>query len=369
MFQTKKGQNHTFPLDNRTGSIYTISNVEPVRSDFEKGMHVKRPTIADVAARAGVSRSTVSYALSKKRPISDDTRQRIQLAIDELGFHPNPVAKRLASGERGRNIGFVVPLVAPEMTGLELKFIAGAASAINQADYNFILLAHADPRPENLFRFAQSGLVDGFILMEVNMRDERADILQREDIPFVLIGRCEDNTGLTYVDVDINYAMEESFNHLIGLGHQSIAYLYKDDKEYGFSVRALQSYHAVCQSYGVEPVLQPCELSPEDGESALYDLLENHPETSAAIIWSDIPTLGAVRAVQSLGRRIPQDFSIICQEHSIISDLASFVPAIIDIRAGEMAAQAAQFMIDILENRPITQPQMLFPPKLRLGEE
>lgn len=330
---------------------------------------MKRPTISDVAARAGVSRSTVSYALSKKRPISDDTRQRIQLAIDELGFRPNPVAKRLASGERGRNIGFVVPLVAPEMTGLELKFIAGAASVINQADYNFILLAHADRSPENLVRFAQSGLVDGFILMEVNMRDERVDMLQREEIPFVLIGRCEDNTGLIYVDVDIAHAMEESFSHLIGLGHQSIAYLNKDDKAYGFSVRALQAYHTVCRRYGLAPVLQPCELSPEDGEAAMHDLLENRPETSATIIWSDIPTLGAVQAVQSLGRRIPQDFSIICQEHSIISDLASFVPAIIDIRAGEMAAQAAQFMIDILETRPIAQPQMLFPPKLILGEE
>ena len=201
------------------------------------------------------------------------------------------------------------------------------------------------------------------------MRDERVDMLQREEIPFVLIGRCEDNAGLTYVDVDINHAMAESFSHLISLGHQSVAYLYKDDKAYGFSVRALEAYQAVCQRYGIAPVLQACELSPEDGEAAMYDLLENHPETSAAIIWSDIPTLGAVQAVQSLGRSIPQDFSIVCQEHSIISDLASFVPAIIDIRAGEMAAQAAQFMIDILENRPISQPQLLFPPKLRLGEK
>ena len=82
---------------------------------------MKRPTIAEVAKKAGVSRSTVSYALSNKRPISEDTRKRIQQAIDELGFRPNPVAKRLASGENGRNIGFVLPLkeTRPEMTGLE----------------------------------------------------------------------------------------------------------------------------------------------------------------------------------------------------------------------------------------------------------
>lgn len=329
---------------------------------------MKRSTIADVAARAGVTRSTVSYALSNKRPISDETRQRIQQAIDELGFRPNSVAQRLASGGSGRNIGVVLPLVAHEMTGLEMKLIAGAASVINQADYNFILLAHADRNPDNLMRFAQSGLVDGFILLEVYMHDPRVEFLQNEGIPFVLIGRCEDNTGLTYVDVDIEHGMEQSFRHLFDLGHQSIAYLYKDDNDYGFSVRALQEYRAACQRYKITPRIHPCALSPEDGEVAMNDLLAQYPDISAAVIWSDIPTIGAVQAIQASGRRIPEDFSIICQEHSIISDLASFVPGIIDIRAGEMAAQAAQLMIDLLESKPISQHQVLIPPKLKLGE-
>jgi len=329
---------------------------------------VKRPTIADVATRAGVSRSTVSYALSNKRPISEETRLRIQQAIEELGLRPNATAKRLASRERSRNIGFVLPLVTPEMTGLEMKFISGASRAINQADYTFILLAHSDRSPENLLRFAESGLVDGFILMEVYMQDDRVDMLQREGIPFVLIGRCADNTGLTYVDVDIQYALESSFAHLTASGHQAIAYLHKDDDQYGFSVRALREYHAACDRFDISPLLQSCGLSPEEGEVAMNSLLDQHPEVTAAIVWSDIPTVGAVQAIQARGRQIPNDFSIICQEHSIISNLASFVPAVIDIRADEMAAQAAQFLIDLLEDQPIEQPQLLFPPKLVLGE-
>lgn len=328
---------------------------------------MKRSTIADVAAKAGVSRSTVSYALSNKRPISDETRQRIQQAIRELGFRPNSVAQRLANGENGKNIGFVLPLVAPEMTGLEMKLIAGAASVINQADYNFILLAHAGHNPDNLMRFARSGLVDGFILLEVYMHDARVEFLQSEGIPFVLIGRCEDNTGLAYVDVDIEHGMEQSFNHLNAMGHRSIAYLYRDENDYGFSVRALREYQAACQRHNVTPRLHPCALSPEDGEATMNALLTQHPDINAAIIWSDIPTLGAVQAVQASGRRIPEDFSIICQEHSIISDLASFSPAIIDIRAGEMAAQAAQLMIDLLEEKPIFQREVLIPPNLILG--
>jgi DNA-binding LacI/PurR family transcriptional regulator len=329
---------------------------------------MKRATIADVAARAGVSRSTVSYALSEKRPISEETRQRIQQAIEELEYRPNPVAKRLSSGEKSRNIGFVLPLVMPEFTGLEMKFIAGASKVINQADYNFVLLAHSDRNPDNLIRFVQSGLVDGFILLEVHMHDTRVELLQKENVPFVLLGRCRDNTGLHYVDVEIEYGMEQAVNHLVGLGHSSIAYLHKDDPDQGNLVRALQAYNAACAHHHLSPITQTCELSPEDGRLAMNQLLDKHPEITAAIVWSDIPTVGVVESVQNYGRNVPDSFSVICQEHSIIANLTTFLPSIINIRGDEVASLAAQMMIDVLENKPINKTQILIPPKFIVAE-
>ncbi|NHZ72824.1 MAG: substrate-binding domain-containing protein, partial [Aquificales bacterium] len=257
-----------------------------------------------------------------------------------------------------------LPLLMPEITGLEMKFIAGASSVINQADYAFILLAHSDRSPENLLRFVQSGLVDGFILLEVYMHDERVHMLQREGIPFVLLGRCADNTGLHYVDVDIANGMEQSVTHLAQTRHRSIAYLYKDDPDYGFSVRALNEYESACQRHGFDIITQPCGLSPEDGEAATNMLLDHYPGVTAVIVWSDIPTVGVVDAVQKRSWRIPDDIAIICQEHSVIANLASFSPAVIDIRAAELAAQAAQMIINLLENKAITEPQILIPPKL-----
>ena len=329
---------------------------------------MKRPTIADVAARAGVSRSTVSYTLSNKRPISEETRKRVHQAIEELGFRPNSVAKRLASREKSRNIGFVLPLVTSEMTGLELKFIAGASRVSNMMDYTFILLAHSERSPEKLLSFAQSGLVDGFILMEVYMHDERVDMLRKEGVPFVLLGRCEDNSGLTYVDTDIRQTMEDCFKHLTKNGRFSIAYIYNKNDEYSFSVRALEEYHAACERYNTTPILKPSLLTPEDGEAAMNELLAQHSELDAAIIYSDIPAMGAVRAVQAQGHHVPNDFSIICQEHSIISNLESFTPVVIDIAADEMAAQAAQLMIDQLEGNTIAQSQILYPSKLIISD-
>ena len=83
---------------------------------------MKRVTIADVAAKAGVSKSTVSHALSNKRPISDFTKERIQAAIVELGYTPNPIAQKLAGGGSARTIGFALPLSLPEIDGLEIEF-------------------------------------------------------------------------------------------------------------------------------------------------------------------------------------------------------------------------------------------------------
>ena len=328
-----------------------------------------RITIADVAKRAGVSISTVSYALSNKRPIADDTKQKIQLAIQDLGYHPNQCAKRLASKEKTRNIGFVLPLEGSELTGLEMKYISGAAKAINEADYTFILLAHSDRNPENVVRFAHNGVVDGFILMEVYMQDERVGLLKQEGFPFVLLGRCADTTGLHYVDLDVAQGMEFGFNQLEGLGHGSIAYLYKDDSKSGLAVRSLQEYKTACKRQNIPILAQSCLLTAEDGEAAMNALLDKQPGINAAFVWNEISASGVARAVQGRGRRIPDDFSIICLVQSNTSNYANFAPVIIDIQAEKMATEAIHLLIALLEDRPILEPQILIPPKLILANE
>jgi len=328
---------------------------------------VKRATIADVAARAGVSKSTVSHALSGKRPISAKTRQRIQQAINELGYRPNPVAQRLATGQ-SRTIAFVFPLLSPKIAGLEMKFITGAANVINQAEYAFLLLTQLDHDSENLARFAQSGLVDGFILMQVQMHDVRVEMLKQEGIPFVLVGRCADNTGLAYVDVDIDQSMRQCVDHLTGLGHRSIAYLHQDSPDFGFMIRALDGFAAACRHHHLSPITYSCNLSPESGQAALNSLLDQHPETTAVIVWNDTAALGTVQAAQARGLKIPDDLSLICFDYSTISNLIPFKPTVLDIRGEVIAANAAQLMVNLLAGKLLEQSQVLIPPEFIVGD-
>jgi len=328
---------------------------------------MKRPTINDVANRAGVSKSTVSHALSNKRPISEKTRQRIQQTIEEIGYRPNPSAKRLASREKSKNIGFVLPVQSAGISGLEMKFIVGAAKVINKAGYTFVLLAHTDRNPENMLRFAQNGVVDGFILMEVLLQDDRVEFLKQEGIPFVMVGRCEDTTGLTYVDMDIKRAIEICFQNFAEKGHRSIAYLHKDDDQFGLAVRSIQEFHTACDRYKLKHILNPCLPTIEDGRAVMDDLFYKHPDLNAVFIWNEVSALGAVQAIKSRGFRIPEDFSIISLETTVLSNLAPFTPNLLDIRAEEVSSQAAKLLIANLEDQPVEQSQILIPPKIIMG--
>lgn len=329
---------------------------------------MKKPTIADVATQAGVSRSTVSYALSNKRSISAETRARIFEAIDSLGYKPNPNAFRLATGEKSKNIGVVIPFYRPEIATIEMEFISGAVKVISQSDYSFILIDYSERKPDKVKRFVDSRLVDGFILLEVHLHDRRVDVLKREKVPFVLVGRCADNTGLFFVDQDVHDGMEQVIGHFYRSGHRSIAYIQKNDPEFSFMVNSLDGYQKACMHYGITPVSRTCDLSPEDGRRVMEALFNECPEISAVFVWSDIPTLGIIEAVQARGLHIPKDFGVICQAHTIISSLPTFPASVLNIHAEELTANAAKILIGLIDGHPLSDSQLLIKPVLNVKE-
>ena len=300
---------------------------------------MKRVTISDVASQAGVSKSTVSHALSGKRPISPATRQRIQRAIDKLGYQPNPIAQRLAGGQT-KAIGYVFPLYAPHIAGLEMKFIVSTANEINQANYAFMLLTHPVGDVDSLRRFVTSGLVDGLILMQVRLEDPRVQLLHQARIPFVLVGRCADNRGLTYVDVDVADAMTQCLIHLTDLRHQHIAYLHQDAHDFGFMYRAQREFMAACAVKNVQAFACPSQLSYESGAQAMTSLLRQHPEVTAVIAWNNTVAWGAIDAAKANGRLIPGDLSIISFGHSSFSYPAPIPLTVVDIHPEQLAAKA-----------------------------
>jgi len=330
---------------------------------------VRRVTIADIAARAGVSKSTVSHTLSGKRPISSATQQRIRSVIDELGYRPSVVAQRLAGGGHSRNIGLIFPL-SHSYGETEAKFIVNAANVARAANYAFLLLSHLKGATAQFESVVDSGLVDGFILMQVHMQDWRVDLLRNEQIPFVLLGRCSNNEGLPFVDVDIEAGVASALAHVKDLGHQKIAYLpLTDDEDFGFAERMLASFSTCCQDYGLAGKLKLCNPTVDGGALALDELLREPMPPTAFLVRKSRIAEGIARRAKEHGLSIPGDLSIIATgspEERLICG-GSLQLTLIDIHAETLATTATEILLAQLTSNQSTIVQSLVLPDLLIG--
>jgi DNA-binding LacI/PurR family transcriptional regulator len=189
-----------------------------------KRLEASSVNIGEVARRAEVSRSTVSYALSGKRPVSEATRQRIQRVIDEMGYWPNASARALARGET-RTLGLVFPPAGSHYTDMQLDFIGGVVEAAAARDYD-VLMSMADAGEEQSFqRLIGERRVDGAILMEIRLQDARVERMRQIGFPFVTIGRTGRPEGTAWVDLDHLALVRRCVRHLSDLGHRHLAFI------------------------------------------------------------------------------------------------------------------------------------------------
>jgi DNA-binding LacI/PurR family transcriptional regulator len=209
------------------------------------------PTMLDVAKRAGVALSTVSYALNGTRPISEETRQRIAAAMEELGYRPHALARGLAS-KRSRIIALLFPTPERGLGYTELEFVTSAADAARENGYSLILWSAEMHDPNELRQLTKQGLVDGVIVMEVQLDDERVALLREIGFPFSMIGRCADTDGIAYADISFEQTVQEAVSYLSGLGHTHIAFLNQSqslfDVGYGPVVRSQARFEQIIRA-------------------------------------------------------------------------------------------------------------------------
>jgi len=326
-----------------------------------------RPTINEVAERAGVAKTTVSHAISGKRPVAPATRDRIFAAMSELQYSPSPIARRLA-GSPSHAIALVFPLASPTIADVEVRYIASIGAVVNQHGYTFLTLTAPQVNVDDLRQVVYSGLVDGVLLMRIQQKDERVKLLRETDIPFVMIGRTRDNKGLTFVDLNGEAAIELAVDYLVELGHHAIGFICPEDLNFAFAHRIVKGFEKSCERHQLPSLMAPAIWSADAGYRAMLALLEQHPEITAVIAWSEVVTVGAVSALRDTGRKIPDDISFISFDRSEHLHLASSDLTVIDTRPEAVGAQAAQMLIRLLQDEPLERAQVLMPPLLINGK-
>lgn len=238
----------------------------------------KKPTISDIAKAAGVSLATVSRILNNKPDVSEATRKRVLQIIEEKGYAPQTQWQQIASG-KSRVISMLYPRDFATFNSFALQFIVGATEACEEHNY-YLNLVIKSLTESSLLGLYRSGQTDGTILMEVRTVDWRAELLRHHQLPFVAIGHCEDNTGVSYVDLDFEALVTNAVDHLFNLGHRNIGYISilpdPQRKRYGPTVRAADGYHQACNKYGLPRFFRETFMETKDVKLATLKIGRAH---------------------------------------------------------------------------------------------
>ncbi|WBB80665.1 LacI family DNA-binding transcriptional regulator [Micromonospora sp. WMMD882] len=318
-------------------------------------------TIADVARHAGVAVSTVSYVLSGKRTISAATRDRVLASIRLLDYHPNAGARALAS-RRANVIALVLPLRTGAQVPVLMQFATAVVTTARRFDHDVLLLT-ADEGPAGLRRIAASAMVDGIVLMDVEMHDIRVPLLRDLARPSVLIGFPADPAGLTCVDLDFHRAGRVCVEHLAGLGHRRVALLGAPvavyDRGTGFAHRTRAGFVDAAARLGVAAETSPCPEEAAAVRDVLADLLARQPDLTGLVVQNEAAVGPVLAALPTLGRRVPQDVSVvaICPDQFAERAALTSVP----VPAEETGRQAVSLLMRKLAGEPVPEATLLEP--------
>nr|BFE84493.1 hypothetical protein GCM10020093_070940 [Planobispora longispora] len=241
---------------------------------------MKRPTIADIARRAGVSKVAVSYALNDRPGVSEAKRAVIKAIAEEIGWRPNSAARAL-SGARAHTIGLTVCRPA-RILGVEpffMELISGIESELSARSYALMLQVVTEPGQEvEIYRrWWGERRVDGAILVDLRFSDPRVTELEELGLPVVVLGHPSESGTLVPVWSDDTVAVREAVEYLTALGHRRIARV-AGLPELVHTVLRDQAFTAVCRELGVEGhTIMHTDYTGEEGARATRRLIGSPP--------------------------------------------------------------------------------------------
>jgi DNA-binding LacI/PurR family transcriptional regulator len=270
-------------------------------------------TIGDVARAAGVSRSTASYALSGKRAISAEVRERVNDAVRQLGYTPNAGARALATSQT-MVIGLLAQFLEDEFAPAMLQYMLGVSDTARELGYDILLVTEADGA-RALRRVTDSQMVDGVVLLNVAQDDVRLPILRAAPQPGALVGLPGDCSGLDVFDLDFEEAGRMMVDHMYRLGHRELILVSQPEhvvQRGGAYVWRLQD--AALQQARVRGI----ELHAMFGESrqpavgrTLHALLDAYPSATGLLLNNEAAAAALPSVLHERGLTVPGDLSVI----------------------------------------------------------
>jgi len=266
--------------------------------------------IKDVAKKANVSISTVSRVINQSKPVQSKTKERVLMAIEELGYKPNAIARSLKV-KHTQSIGIMVPDIANQFYP---EVVRGIEDVANMYEYTIFLCNTDldDDKELKYFSGMEEKQVDGLIFMGNILTDRLAREMKKADMPVVLIG--SDHPDLPSVTIDNTLAARKAVEYLLDKGHRGVAVITGKMKDPMMGRARLKGYREALEKAGInwksEWVVEGGYRFKSGYEGARQlMMLEERP--TAIFVASDEMAIGAMRAILEKGLQIPQDIAVV----------------------------------------------------------
>ncbi|WP_344429899.1 LacI family DNA-binding transcriptional regulator [Streptomyces lavendulocolor] len=275
-----------------------------------------RPTLEAVAARAGVSRATVSRVVNGGAGVRQALVEKVREAVEELGYVPNHAARTLVTR---RNGAVAVIIAEPEFRVFSDPFfeqqVRGISRELTAHDSQLVLLWVEGPGDyDRIGRYLGGGHVDGALAFSVHDDDELPSIIRRAQVPAVFGGRpgwpgATAGPAVPYVDCDNRGGAREAVRHLLSLGRERVAHI-AGPRDQTSAMDRMDGYQDVLLNAGPGLIAQG-DFTEESGARAMAELLEQRPDLDAVFAANDLMASGALRVLRERGLRVPEDVALV----------------------------------------------------------
>jgi DNA-binding LacI/PurR family transcriptional regulator len=302
---------------------------------------MKRPTIADVARRAGVTKAAVSFALNNQPGVSAATRERILAIAEEVGFQPSSAARALSDGRAGA-FGLVIDRPA-RLLGIEpyfMQLLSGIQAELS-SNHVMLLFTLAEDQDAEIAMYRTwwaQRRVDGVILVDLQLNDRRIAVLEELNVPAVVIGTTRASGSLPAVWYDNRAATETVISHLAGLGHRRIGRVAGISRYWHTKIRT-DAFQEVAAFSGIEVTSVEADYTGEFGARATRELLGSADPPTAILYDNDVMAVAGLGEAQRMGVHVPADLSVMAWDDSMLCELVH--PAITALRH-DVAAEGVE---------------------------
>ncbi|GAA0579359.1 LacI family DNA-binding transcriptional regulator [Paractinoplanes ferrugineus] len=320
-----------------------------------------RPTLEEVAVRAGVGRGTVSRVVNGSAQVSPRAKAAVEDAIAELGYVPNRAARTLVT-QRTDSIALVIfesgeRFFAEPFFGRIVQSISSVLVARNLQ--MVLMIAQAPEERRRLEGYLTRQHVDGALLLSLHGDDPLPSLLEDRAVATVRVGRPMYADRGTYVDADNRAGAREAVTYLRQQGRRRIAAI-TGPLDMAAGLARLDGYRDVV---GDGPVAFG-DFSQESGEAAMLRLLEQYPDVDAVFAASDTMAVGALRVLRHYGRRVPQDVALIGFDDSAVALHTEPPLTSVDQPIAEMGREMVRLLLAKLDGDDTGNSEVVLPTRL-----